>query len=183
MRLTNLNLYFLTPTRQHLTRLALCVSLCMQSLMYESEANNLFGVNHTQWAINSFSVNGRSGVDIIAPHQSGGGACCFNAPLQWYPGLAVRVNWETGIAYAEGFPGFANDEKYEEWAKNFRSLKRQHSAIVEIPNYMGQEVCGLTVHFLSCDKIEVTTSCHAYGSSQYPIKAPLYSREPEACQK
>ncbi|HBQ2552483.1 TPA: DUF3304 domain-containing protein, partial [Klebsiella variicola] len=34
-------------------------------------------INHTHWAINHFSVNGQSGVDIIGPWQGGGGAGYF----------------------------------------------------------------------------------------------------------
>ncbi|WP_159186325.1 DUF3304 domain-containing protein [Klebsiella pneumoniae] len=30
-------------------------------------------INHTKWAINHFSVNGQSGIDIIGPFQGGGG--------------------------------------------------------------------------------------------------------------
>jgi hypothetical protein len=36
-------------------------------------ASTLEGINHTHWAINHFSVNGRSGLDIIGPYQGGGG--------------------------------------------------------------------------------------------------------------
>ncbi len=38
-------------------------------------------INHTKWAINHFSVNGQSGIDIIGPFQGGGGMllrCTFN---------------------------------------------------------------------------------------------------------
>lgn len=37
-------------------------------------------INHTHWAINHFSVNGQSGVDIIGPWQGGGGAGYFGVP-------------------------------------------------------------------------------------------------------
>jgi len=30
-------------------------------------------INHTKWAINQFSVNGQSGLDVIGPYQGGGG--------------------------------------------------------------------------------------------------------------
>ena len=52
---------------------------------------------------------------------------------------------------------------------------------VPIPDYTGQKVCGLTVHFLPCDELQVTTSCHAYGSPEYPIKTPLHLPQPQSC--
>ncbi|RMT60723.1 Lipoprotein, partial [Pseudomonas syringae pv. theae] len=51
------------------------------------------------------------------------------------------------------------------------------------PDYTGQKVCGLTVHFLPCDELQVTTSCHAYGSPEYPIKTPLHLPEPQSYPK
>ncbi|MCS7384111.1 T6SS immunity phospholipase A1-binding lipoprotein Tli1-KP, partial [Klebsiella pneumoniae] len=51
-------------------------------------------INHTKWAINHFSVNGQSGIDIIGPFQGGGGGCCFSVPARWTPGMTVRVDWE-----------------------------------------------------------------------------------------
>ena len=38
-------------------------------------------VNHTHWAINHFSVDGQSGLDIIGPWQGGGGGCCYGAQV------------------------------------------------------------------------------------------------------
>ncbi len=58
-------------------------------------------INHTKWAINHFSVNGQSGIDIIGPFQGGGG-CCFSVPARWTPGMTVRVDWETGVGDTEG---------------------------------------------------------------------------------
>ncbi|MGI4484452.1 DUF3304 domain-containing protein [Klebsiella pneumoniae] len=54
-------------------------------------------INHTKWAINHFSINGQSGIDIIGPFQGGGGGCCFSVPARWTPGMTVRVDWETGV--------------------------------------------------------------------------------------
>ncbi len=39
-----------------------------------------------------------------------------------------------------------------------------------LPDYTGQKVCGITVHFLPCDEIQVSTFCYAYGSPESPIK-------------
>jgi hypothetical protein len=40
----------------------------------QAAGGTIEAVNHTRWAINHFSVNGRSGLDIIGPHQGGGAA-------------------------------------------------------------------------------------------------------------
>ncbi|MNO84563.1 hypothetical protein D3C76_759070 [compost metagenome] len=149
--------------------------------MQHAQASTIEGINHTHWAINRFSVEGRSGIDIIGAHQGGGGGCCYIAPPQWQPGMTVRVDWETGVAGSKGFPGFADRTKYYAWLDKMEAQKRQHSKVVPVPDYTGQKVCGITVHFLPCDDIQVTTSCYAYGSPEYPIKTPLQLPEPQSC--
>ena len=144
-------------------------------------AGSLEAINHTHWAINRFSVEGRSGVDIIGPYQGGGGGCCYVAPSRWKPGMMVHVEWETGLAYSYDNPGLADEAKYDAWLDKIDAQKRQHTQSVPIPDYTGQKVCGLTVHFLPCDELQVTTSCHAYGSPEYPIKTPLHLPQPQSC--
>lgn len=140
-------------------------------------------INHTHWAINWFSVDGRNAVDIIGPFQGGGGACCFAVPAQWRPGMTVRVDWETGEGGTKDFPGYADWPKYVEWSKKVNSETRQHSQIVPIPDYSGQDACGITVHFLPCDQLKVTTSCLTYDHPDYPIRLPLQLPEPASCPK
>ncbi|MBL3828554.1 DUF3304 domain-containing protein [Pseudomonas syringae pv. theae] len=67
--------------------------------------------------------------------------------------------------------------------KKNNALTQKLSKTVSVPDYTGQKVCGLTVHFLPCDELQVTTSCHAYGSPEYPIKTPLHLPEPQSCPK
>ncbi|MBF8677156.1 DUF3304 domain-containing protein [Pseudomonas fulva] len=144
-------------------------------------ASSIYGVNHTHWAINRFSVEGRSAVDIIGPYQGGGGGCCYIVPPQWRPGMTVRVDWETGVGGTKGFPGFADEAKYDAWLQQIEAQKRSHQKFAPVPDYSGQKVCGITVHFLPCDEIQVTTSCYAYGSPKYPINTPLQLPEPQSC--
>ncbi|MCS3473138.1 hypothetical protein M2401_006906 [Pseudomonas sp. JUb42] len=145
------------------------------------QASTIGGINHTHWAINHFSVNGRSALDIIGAYQGGGGGCCYIAPKRWQPGMTVRVDWETGAGSSKGYPGTIDWPKYLEWEKHIKAQKRKHSKEVPIPDYTDQKVCGITVHFLPCDELQVTTSCYAYGSPQYPIKTPLELPEPQSC--
>ena len=163
---------------------AVIVGILVGSLLVQDvQASTLEAINHNHWAINHFSVDGRSGIDIIGPYQGGGGSCCYVAPTRWKSGMTVRVDWETGVAYPDGFPGFADEIKYEVWAEEIRAQNRQHSKVVPVPDYTGQKVCGLTVHFLPCEELQVSTSCYAYGSPEYPIKTALYLPEPQACPK
>ena len=168
--------------QRHVLKIALggvvmCVGVTVAS------ASSIYGVNHTHWAINRFSVDGRSAVDIIGPYQGGGGGCCYGAPTRWYPGLMVRVDWETGAGSTEDFPGTEDWPKVVAWTEKILAQKRQHSKVVSVPDYTDQKVCGITVHFLPCDEIQVTTSCYAYGSPEYPIKTPLQLPEPHSCSR
>ncbi|HDT5979023.1 TPA: DUF3304 domain-containing protein, partial [Enterobacter roggenkampii] len=54
---------------------------------------------------------------------------------------------------------------------------------VPLPDYTGQETCGITVHFLPCDDVKVTTSCWSPANANYPIKLPLEMKEPKVCPK
>jgi len=146
-------------------------------------AGTIEAINHTHWAINRFSVDGRSGVDIVGAYQGGGGGCCYAAPEHWVPGVTVRVEWETGVAYSKDFPGYADWPRYLNWVAQVDAQKRKHRLHVPVPDYTDQGTCGITVHFLPCDDVQVTTSCYAYGSPEYPIKTPLQLPEPTSCPK
>ncbi|MFW3822395.1 T6SS immunity phospholipase A1-binding lipoprotein Tli1-KP, partial [Klebsiella pneumoniae] len=52
---------------------------------------------------------------------------------------------------------------------------------VLLPDYNGQDVCGITVHFLPCDDVKVTTSCWSPRNANYPIKEPVRMKEPAVC--
>ena len=154
-------------------------------------------VNHTHWAINHFSVDGQSGLDIIGPWQGGGGGCCYGVPTKWKPGMTVKVEWETGVAFADDVPEIpepkrpdtkasyqvwqAYSDKKEEWYKKIKALNKVHTKIVPVPDYSGQKTCGIKIHFLPCDQIKVTTSCYDYGNPNYPIKDPIKMEEPQIC--
>ncbi|WP_099050707.1 MULTISPECIES: DUF3304 domain-containing protein [Pseudomonas] len=151
----------------------------------DASASTIDGINHTHWAINRFSVDGRSAIDIIGPYQGGGGGCCYIAPERWQTGMTVKVDWETGASglsdLADEFPGFGDWPKYLSWVDKVEAQKRKHSKLVPVPDYTSEKVCGITVHFLPCDDIQVSTSCYAYGSPEYPIKTPLQLPEPQSC--
>ncbi|MBF7957480.1 DUF3304 domain-containing protein [Rahnella victoriana] len=146
-------------------------------------AGTLEAINHTHWAINHFSVDGQSGIDIIGPYQGGGGGCCYAVPGQWKPGMTVRIDWETGVGYSMDFPGYEDRVKYKAWKEKINAQKHQHSKLIPLPDYTGQKTCGITVHFMPCDEVRVTTSCMTYNNPNYPIKEPLRMPEPKSCPK
>ncbi|WP_036774018.1 DUF3304 domain-containing protein [Photorhabdus australis] len=160
--------------------LCLLLAACSQ---FPAQAGVIIAINHTKWAINRFSVDDTPGIDIIGPYQGGGGGCCYSVPAKWKPGMTVKVDWEAGEASTKGFPGFADEEKYLAWRNKLRANNRQHSQVVPVPDYTGQRTCGITVHFLPCDQVKVTTSCATYNSPNYPIKEPLKMMEPKVCPK
>lgn len=100
----------------YLSRLLLSAAL-LAGIIPHSIAGTIEAINHTKWAINHFSVNGQSGIDIIGPYDGGGGGCCYGVPSVLKPGQAVRIDWQTGIGTSEGFLGFADTAKYLAWEK------------------------------------------------------------------
>ena len=164
-----------------LSPLLTCV-LLLTGCFQPAAGGTIKAINHTKWAINYFSVDNQSGIDIIGPFQGGGG-CCYSVPARWTPGMTVRIDWERGEASTEGFPGFNDSKKYREWRDKMKKNDRQISKIVPVPDYNGQDVCGITVHFLPCDDVKVTTSCWSPRNANYPIKEPIRMKEPQVCPK
>ena len=171
-------------TRLVFIAVAMLLAGCDRSAREENVSGGsgtIEAVNHTHWAINHFSVDGQSGLDIIGPWQGGGGGCCYGVPTKWKPGMTVKIEWQTGAEDMEGFPGFGDDTKLFAWDKKMKAQNREHNQIVPVPDYTGQKTCGIKVHFLPCDQIKVTTSCYDYGNPNYPIKDPIKMEEPKVC--
>ena len=137
-------------------------------------AGDLRAVNHVEGqGINGFSVNGYHVPGL------GGGYCCIMLPEKWTPDLKARVEWEVDPNPNVILPPLGTDE-FRKAYEQHRTKYQQYSAIVSIPQF-GKERCGLTVHFLPCNKVKVTTVCSGYGTENYPIKEPLNMKEPPAC--
>jgi len=138
-------------------------------------AGDLSGINHmADSGVNSFSVNGYGGA-------MAGNTCCIMLPEKWTPELKARIQWEVDPNPNETIPMKKKGFGYEEEAYAQHAAKYQlHKIIVKIPHY-GKERCGLTVHFLACNQVKVTTACSGYGTSGYPIKEPLNMKEPATC--
>ncbi|RTM16233.1 DUF3304 domain-containing protein, partial [Enterobacter bugandensis] len=73
------------------------------------------------------------------------------------------------------------DEMYHEWFSKIKAISKTHSRTAPVPDYTGQKTCGITVHFLPCDQVKVTTSCADYGSPDYPVKESVHMEKPTVC--
>lgn len=155
--------------------LIVLISGCSQAKGYEGyTSGDLRAVNHIDGiGINGFSVNGYHVPGL------GGGYCCIQLPEKWNPELKAHIEWEVDPNPNVILPPLGTDEFRKAYALH-KAKYQQHSAIVDIPQY-GKERCGLTVHFLPCNQVKVTTVCSGYGTPNYPIKEPLNMKEPVSC--
>ena len=146
----------------------------------EMAGGNLQAVNHTLSAINWMSVNG------YRADGGGGRSCCIIMPIKWRPGLKANIEWEVDpdpYAYAYSHWPPLGTEGYRTAQAKHKANYQHYSAVVDIPEWQGTERCGLSVHFLVCNQIKVTTSCWTSTSPNYPIKEPIEMKEPAVCPK
>ncbi|EAN4948249.1 DUF3304 domain-containing protein [Salmonella enterica] len=145
---------------------------CANATRTPSSAANISGINHiVKQSVNWFTVNGYGGT-------LKGNTCCIMLPDKWRPGLKARIEWEVDPDAYGILPPLGTEEYRKAYAEH--AAKYQHySAVVDIPQY--DQACDLTVHFLPCKQIKVTTSCYGYGGENYPIKEPLNMKEPATC--
>jgi len=142
----------------------------------EMAGGNIQAINHTLNNINWLSVNG------YRADGGGGRSCCIILPTKWRPGLKANIEWEVDLnPFAESPPLGTNE--FREFMKTHKAKYQYHRAIVDIPEWSGTDSCGLSVHFLTCNKIKVTTSCWGYGSPNNPIEEPLDMKESAVCPK
>jgi hypothetical protein len=154
----------------------LMMSGCSRAGNSDYTAGDIRGFNHTRQGVNYFTVNGYGG-------RLTGNSCCVMLPLKWTPGLKARIEWEVDPRPDEYIPMKKKGSGYEEGAYARHAANYQkHSAIVDIPEY-GKERCGITVHFLPCNQVKVTTVCQGYGTPGYPVNEPMNMKEPAQCPK
>ncbi|EME8415370.1 DUF3304 domain-containing protein [Klebsiella oxytoca] len=136
-------------------------------------AANLLGYNHMAGTnINWFSVNGYRG-------HAGGFTCCISLPEKWRPNMQVAVEWEVNPnPFPKDLPHF-DDPNYKHYMEKYKATFRQYKAVATIPEY--EDSCGLQVHFLPCQQIKVTATCHGPTHPDHPIKEPFDLPEPGQC--
>ncbi|WP_426768034.1 DUF3304 domain-containing protein [Erwinia aphidicola] len=160
----------------------LLVSGCSRAGGGGYTAGDIRGINHMPYVINHMDVNGYGGPNM-GSYGEGGGYCCIMLPDKWRPGLKAHVEWEVDPNPKEHIPMEKEGFGYEKEAyARHKANYQKHSAVVDIPQY-GEERCGITVHFLPCNQVKVTTICDGYGTPDYPIKEPLEMKEPAQCPK
>jgi hypothetical protein len=152
----------------------LMVSGCSGAANDDYTAGDIRAENHVAGqSINWFRVNGYGAPGL------GGGVCCIMLPRKWTPDLKARIEWEVDPDPYAHLPPLGTDEFREAYARHAENYKK-HSAVVDIPRY-GKSRCGITIHFLPCNQVKVTTVCDGYGTPNYPIKEPLNMKEPAQC--
>ncbi|NAS98540.1 hypothetical protein CU668_20500 [Pseudomonas syringae pv. actinidifoliorum] len=112
----------------------------------------------------------------------GGASCCIIMPTTWRPGLKAQIEWEVDPEPFAKMPSVTSNEFREVYAKHAANYQR-HSTTVDIPEWPGTESCDLKVHFLTCNRVKVTTACAMPGQPNYPIKEPMQMKEPAVCPK
>ncbi|MED5609070.1 DUF3304 domain-containing protein [Pseudomonas sp. JH-2] len=142
----------------------------------ETAAGNIEAINHTTHGINWLKVNG------YRADGGGGSSCCIVMPVKWRPGLKARIEWEVDPDPYADAPPLGTDEFRAFMVEHKKSYKH-YSATVDIPEWPGTESCDFKVHFLTCNRVQVTTACALYGQPNYPINEPLRMKEPAVCQK
>jgi hypothetical protein len=142
----------------------------------EMVGGNIQAVNHTLSNINWLSVNG------YRADGGGGRSCCIVMPIKWRPGLKAHVEWEVDPEPHAKMPSVTSIEFRDAYAKHAANYKH-YTAIVDIPEWPETKRCGLSVHFLVCNQVKVTSSCSSFNSPNYPIKEPLDMKEPAVCPK
>lgn len=141
-------------------------------------SGDISGINHTSAAINYVKVNGYGGPNI-SPFGEGGGYCCVMLPTKWNAGLKAKIEWETDPEPYAILPPLGTDEYRKAYAKHEANYQK-HTMTISVPQY-GAKRCGLTVHFLPCNQLKVTTVCDGYGTPNYPVKEPIHMKEPASC--
>jgi hypothetical protein len=105
-------------------------------------------------------------------------------PVKWRPGLKANIEWEVDPEPFEKIKrkstGYGFDD--EAWAMHEAKFQRLKTT-VNIPAWSGTESCDLKVHFLTCNRVEVTTACAVTGQPNYPRKEPKGMKEPAVCPK
>ncbi|GKQ28855.1 DUF3304 domain-containing protein [Pseudomonas syringae pv. theae] len=142
----------------------------------EMAGGNLQAVNHTVHGINWMSVNG------YRADGGGGASCCIIMPTTWRPGLKAQIEWEVDPEPFGPTPPLGTDE-FRAFMVKHKANYQRHSTTVDIPEWPGTESCDLKVHFLTCNRVKVTTACAMPGQPNYPIKEPMQMKEPAVCPK
>jgi hypothetical protein len=156
----------------------ICVNAC--SAGPEMVSIGVVGYNHTSAEIIRFSINGAGGPRVPANQGGGSEVCCGLLPSQWSPGDRAIIKWDKDPKPYEALKRDQYGQIVKEAAVRHTASYSHHEATVEIPRY-GRDFCALQVHFLPCDTVKVSTTCHTPSSPNYPDSAYFKVKEPTTC--
>ena len=163
-----------TVVMHALILVSLCLlAACSPEPKEEYLAGNLSGFNHVKGTnVNWFRVNGHYA-------RGAAGTCCIRVPAKWLPGKSVLVEWEVDPnPFPKNRPSETSYE-YREFYKQHEANYRRYSKRVEIPQY--DDPCDVKVHFLPCQEVKISLSCHGPNHPNYPIQEPNDMEEPSEC--
>ncbi len=86
-------------------------------------AGDIKGMNHTDVAINYFSINGYGGQNIVPFGERG--YCCVMLPDKWHSGLKARIEWGITPNTVPLPPLYKDWDKYQAWEKKLK--RKLHS--------------------------------------------------------
>lgn len=110
------------------------------------------GIDHTDYG----RRKGVVGFDIDGKFSAGIGGTTFggiDVPRKWKPGMTVTISWAA----------VETDEDVK------TSTTKQHSAVVEIPEYTKEDLFTFYVHIYPGDKVKVVVARHGMGSIFHPL--------------
>lgn len=115
-----------------------------------SSSIELSGLNYTDIAISSFSVDGHYGHSIFPNGGGGKFVCCVTIPKKWQVGMKVTVRWTE------------DDRLPDAWKER----------IVHAPKYTKQDIGAFAVHFYPDDIVKVLVKSKIEGHPEYQYPRP-----------
>ena len=133
-----------------------CLVAC-QAVSSENKRTGvgMTGIDHLaeHLSVQDYQVDGHSGFQA---GKGGSVVCCAKVPLNWRPGLTVRVTWNV---------------------TNWRDrTSEEKSAVVPVDRY--DQIGDMHVHFLADGSVRVLLSNYAPWGSEYPGPRDIPQKKP-----
>ena len=146
-----------SPIRRLICLVFLYFLTACQAVSSESKLTGvgMTGIDHLaeHLSVQDYQVDGHSGFQA---GKGGRVACCAKVPLNWRPGLTVRVAWNV---------------------TNWRDrTSEEKSAVVPVDRY--EELGRMYVHFLADGSVRVLLSNYAPWGNAYPGPRDIPQKEP-----
>jgi hypothetical protein len=137
----------------------------------------LRGYNFTYEGVQSFTVDGAYGSNVLPYGGGGKETCCVSIPFAWHAGQTVKVKWTIGhytLPY-EQRKHMSIDEEFKCcWSQ--RTLEK----IVPVQRY--EKPTTVQLFFLPDDELEVWVSSYDLGYPEHPSRRE-YPAQPDKTDK